>query len=115
MVRTVDKGYGSGHQKARAEYQARLDAGATYQCSCVRPDCPHHTPGTRCPTLITKGTDWDLDHTDDRTQYNGPACVPCNRSHGYRKARATTPSVEPMTIRTWCEPLEPRHDPATNS
>ena len=42
----------------------------------------------RKPYLIAPGSPWDLDHTEDRTGYLGPAHRSCNRSAGGRNGAA---------------------------
>ncbi len=99
---TVAQGYGAEHAAERKRWQDRLAEGAVAQCACTRADCPHHD-SDRCPTLITASSTWDLGHTDDRTGWAGPECVPCNRSAGARNSRAS--QSDPMTMRAWCEPI----------
>lgn len=99
---TVEQGYGAAHAAERKRWQERLDQGDTVRCACQRADCPHHlTPG--CLTVISSSSTWDLGHTDDRTGWTGPECVPCNRSAGARNSRAS--QSDPMTVRSWCEPM----------
>lgn len=93
MATTHERGYGTTHQTERDTWTRKLNAGEIVQCSCQRPDCPHHTG--QCPTMITNDTDWDLGHNDDRTQWTGPECIPCNRSAGGRNAH------QRMTVRDW--------------
>ena len=70
------RGYGSKHQRLRAQWQKRIDAGERVACA-------------RCGQIISGP--WHLDHDDDRTQYLGPSCAPCNLSaagkaaHGLRR------------------------------
>ena len=59
------RGYDAAHQRERARWQALIDSGATVKCAT-------------CPTLL-EGRAWDLGHTQDRTRYLGPQCIPCNR------------------------------------
>lgn len=99
MRSTTERGYGSPHQRTRATYQAAIDSGTTYRCACDRDACPHHTG--QCSTLIAVGSDWDLGHTDDRTAYTGPECVPCNRSAGGRNGRRKQIEQGKTIIREW--------------
>ena len=59
------RGYDSAHDKLRAEYQRRMDAGQPYSCwRCSKPINPQH---------------WTLGHCDDdRSRYHGPECPPCD-------------------------------------
>ncbi len=59
------RGYDADHDRLRAAYQRRMDAGETFDCwRCHQPINPHH---------------WHLGHDDhDRTRYRGPECPPCN-------------------------------------
>lgn len=68
------RGYGSKHQRLRAEWQARIDAGKHVYC-------------WRCKTKrITGTTPWHLGHDDhDRTKYMGPECIPCNTRTATRR------------------------------
>jgi 5-methylcytosine-specific restriction endonuclease McrA len=66
------RGYDAAHDKLRAEYQARMDAGMEFTC-------------WRCGRLIDISA-WDLGHQDqDRTRYAGPECVKCNRGTSTRR------------------------------
>lgn len=68
MARTADHGYGAEHQRLRAAWQKRIDDGEDVRC-------------WRNGEPILPGMDWDLGHDDnDRTKYNGPECVKCNRA-----------------------------------
>ena len=86
MASTTERGYGADHQRLRKQWAARLAAGAT-------PPCP------RCGRPVTQGMAWDLDHTDDRRGYHGPAHARCNRAAGGRRARRRTPRI--ITSRRW--------------
>ena len=79
---TTQRGYGARHQAEKAKWQRTLDRGNNLRCVCERPECSKHDG--RCPIIITASTAWDLGHTDDRTAWTGPECVPCNRSAGGR-------------------------------
>ena len=65
------RGYDAEHQRIRATWQARIDAGE--HITCWRPDCN---------TVLT-GRAWHLGHHDNRT-HAGPECVACNLSHAGR-------------------------------
>ena len=69
---TTARGYGADHKRARAQYARLVNAG---QATC-----------SRCAKPITPGAPWDLDHSDDRTGYLGPAHQACNRAAGTAKA-----------------------------
>ncbi|GIG27174.1 hypothetical protein Cde04nite_34180 [Cellulomonas denverensis] len=69
------RGYDATHDRARAGWQARMDSGERVYCAT-------------CGVLLN-GSPWDLGHTDDRRSYRGPQCLPCNRSDGGRRGRAT--------------------------
>ena len=85
MKSTTERGYGTAHQKTRARWARRLRQLGVMQC----------------PTLIHHGDRWDLGHTDDRTGYLGPQCIPCNRGAGGRNgARKTNEKTKTIT-RTW--------------
>ncbi len=71
---TAQRGYGGPHARLRAQWKPRVDAG---QAWCVK-----------CGSWIQPGTPWDLDHTDDRAGWRGPAHRGCNRSDGQRKTTA---------------------------
>jgi hypothetical protein len=63
----TNRGYGPDHQRLRATWQARIDAGEHITC-------------WRCGTTLT-GRTWHLGHDDhDRATYRGPECAPCNLS-----------------------------------
>jgi hypothetical protein len=62
------RGYGREHRRVRREVARLVDAGLARCC--------------RCHELIVPGTPWDLDHSDDRSGYRGPAHARCNRSAG---------------------------------
>lgn len=62
------RGYGSAHDKLRAEWAPKVATGTV--------------PCWRCGQLISSHTPWDLGHDDkDRTRYRGPEHPRCNRTH----------------------------------
>ena len=73
----TQRGYGTEHRRLRAQWKARIDAG-------LQPAC------TRCPNPILPGQPFELDHSDDRTTWLGPAHQHCNSSTGGRKGAAVT-------------------------
>lgn len=80
------RGYGRAHQAERARWQAWLNAGNIIPCACTRPTCSKHSGP--CDVIITATSTWDLGHGTDRSTYNGPECVPCNRSAGGKNGNA---------------------------
>jgi hypothetical protein len=64
----AQRGYGREHLRIRREVARVVDAGLA-SCSI-------------CRGPIAPGSLWDLDHTDDRSGYRGPAHQHCNRSAG---------------------------------
>lgn len=78
MASTTDRGYGAAHQRERAKWKPKVDAGVVDCWRCgkrIKPD----------PTLTGDG--WDLGHDDnDRSIYRGPEHSTCNRSKTGRAA-----------------------------
>lgn len=72
---TAERGYGKEHRDERTRWQKLIDAGAPVHCA-------------RCGTPIHPGTEWHLDHADDRSRYLGPSCKRCNLSAAGRAAHA---------------------------
>lgn len=65
------RGYDAAHDRLRADYQRRMDAGESFTC---------WRRGPRCTVTIDPKR-WRLGHDDiDRTKYRGPECVPCNQA-----------------------------------
>lgn len=62
---TTERGYGAEHQRLRAQWAPIVEAG---EANCGR-----------CGGAIDPDEPWELDHTDDRQDYNGPAHMDCNR------------------------------------
>ena len=70
---TTQRGYGATHKALRAQWRARIDRGGVTCARCHKP--------------LVKGAPFDLGHDDkDRSKYNGPEHVSCNRSAGGRSA-----------------------------
>lgn len=87
---TTARGYGIEHVNERKKWATLVESGS---CTCAR-----------CGQPIQPGTQWDLDHSEDRTYYLGAAHRTCNRRAGaikgnQRAARRT--EAGPWTSRTW--------------
>lgn len=66
------RGYDAAHERLRAAYQARMNAGERFTC-------------WRCAGPIDPAS-WDLGHHDqDRSRYRGPECRKCNRGTATRR------------------------------
>ena len=92
---TTQRGYGSQHQKLRAQWKPIVDAG---QAWC------HATTCLKADRRIQPGTPWHLGHTEDRSSWTGPEHEQCNESDGARRGNRgrTRPSVRtvPLPLRT---------------
>ena len=88
LAKTSARGYGTAHQRRRKHWQARLDAGEEIYC--------HRNCGTRIDP-----TKWDLGHNDDRTDWTGPECIPCNRGAGGRNGALAVHGAATITRRDW--------------
>ncbi len=85
---TTRRGYGSAHQKLRARWAKQVERG---EVACAR-----------CRKLIAPGTPWDLDHSDDRSDYRGPSHRRCNRATATHKAaRRRRLTVQGRGSRDW--------------
>lgn len=73
---TTARGYGTRHQKLRRELAAFVRSGGATCAKCGGP--------------IDPSEPWDLDHTDDRRGYNGPAHRACNRATARPQKRITS-------------------------
>ncbi len=82
MASTTDRGYGWAHQRARASALKGMADGQP----CTR--CHQPMWRSQAPTL-------DLDHTEDRSGYQGLAHRACNRRAGQAKAMRTR-TQQPM-------------------
>ena len=71
---TTARGYGAAHQRERAKWKPRVDAGMV---NCWR-----------CGRWLDPRLPWDLGHDDnDRRIYRGPECRPCNRATAGRRRK----------------------------
>lgn len=78
---TTARGYGSHHQRTRAQWAPHVAAGLV--------DC------WRCGKRIPPGAPWDLGHDDhNRAIYRGPEHRGCNRATA---GRSTEPQGRPRT------------------
>lgn len=70
------RGYDAAHDRLRADYQRRMNAGEVFACwRCQEAGRPH----------LVDPTDWHLGHDDDdRTIYRGPECPAGNLGRGRR-------------------------------
>lgn len=99
MASTTSRGYGANHQREKARWTALLQHDGPVRCACVRLDCSRHQG--QCATVISHDDRWDLGHTDDRTGWTGPECIPCNRGAGGRNGAAVTNGRAAIVIREW--------------
>lgn len=84
----AQRGYGPEHQRERKRWEQILEAEQVIPCA-------------KCSKPIHHGDTWDLGHTDDRTSWTGPECIPCNRSAGGRNGAKATNAKRNMKIRDW--------------
>jgi hypothetical protein len=90
---TAERGYNATHKAERARWVPKIKAGGV-MCARQGPTCIGQP--------IAPDQDWDLGHDDeDRSKYNGPECVPCNRRAGGLNGAAVTNSAKAMTVRDW--------------
>jgi hypothetical protein len=82
---TARRGYGTAHQRERARWRPKVDAGLV--------DC------ARCGQPLEPGRPWDLGHTDDRTGWSGPEHLTCNRRRGGRNGAVVTNAARRTAIR----------------
>lgn len=90
-----DRGHGVEHRRLRRQWQQRILNNALPPCS-------------RCGWPILPTDEWDLDHTDDRTGYLGPAHAHCNRSAGAEKKIRQQNQRKPHH-------MEPKHNPSSQN
>jgi hypothetical protein len=81
---TTARGYGTSHQRERARWARKVDAGLV--------DC------ARCGEPIEAGRPWDLGHNEDRTAWSGPEHTVCNRRAGGANGAAVTNALRGETI-----------------
>jgi hypothetical protein len=74
--KTKARGYGARHKRLREMYVRQVAAGIA---NCARGGC-----------AIDPWDPWDLDHTDDRSGYQGPAHRACNRATAQKRQPAPT-------------------------
>ena len=72
----TQRGYDARHRALRRQWQARLQQHGSMTCNV-------------CNQPITPQQAWDLEHTDSRGGYLGPAHATCNRSKGGTKGAKT--------------------------
>jgi hypothetical protein len=88
MATTSERGYGPEHQRLRAAWKPKVDAGLV--------DC------WRCTEPIDPGSKWELGHDDhDRSKYRGPEHFKCNRSAGGAQGAAAVHAKRSTTVREW--------------
>lgn len=89
---TSARGYGTAHQKLRAQWQRTIDA---HGARCAAQVCLESS------RVIPHGTTaWDLGHTADRSAYSGPEHRRCNRSDGGKRSGRHRRSTL-VTSRRW--------------
>lgn len=86
MPSSSQRGYGYRHRQLRRAW-APVVATGLVTCS-------------RCPHRIAPHDRWDLDHTEDRSSYRGPAHASCNRAAGAAKTNRRRTDVD-GTSRDW--------------
>jgi hypothetical protein len=88
------RGYGHDHQLRRKRLAPLVAAGLAV---CVR-----------CGQSIKAGSEWALDHRDDRQGYLGPAHARCNARAGAAKVNGTRTQEKLLRwSRVWFEPIPP--------
>ena len=92
MKSTTARGYGAQHQALRAQWEQVVRAGGV-MCARQGPKC--------IGKPIDPDQPWDLGHNDDRTEWTGPECVPCNRGAGGANGARVTNERRQMTVRDW--------------
>lgn len=87
LASTTRRGYGAAHQRERARWEPLVKAGGVNCARCQKP--------------IEPDQPFDLGHNDDRTGYNGPEHVACNRGAGARNATAARVQRSQTVSREW--------------
>lgn len=87
LASTTARGYGSVHQRERRKWEPMV---ATGNVVCAR-----------CKDPIASGEPWDLGHNEDRSGYNGPEHVKCNRAAGARNATEVRIAAQQTVTRDW--------------
>jgi hypothetical protein len=82
---TTARGYHGKHDRLRRQWAPKVDAGLV--------DC------ARCHKPIEPGSEWDLGHTDDRTDWQGPEHPRCNRVVGGRNGARVTNAMRRTAVR----------------
>lgn len=82
---THARGYDRKHEAERRRWAPKVDAGLV---NCAR-----------CGEPLEPGRDWDLGHTDDRTDWTGPEHRSCNRSAGGANGAAVTNALRTQGVR----------------
>jgi len=96
----IARGYGVAHIRTRERFAREMEMNGPIRCACEREDCTRHDE-LRCPVILGPEDDWDLGHTDDRTSWTGPECVPCNRGAGARRATQVRMQAATLVKREW--------------
>ena len=91
-MQTRDRGYNASHRAERARW-APIVATGSVMCARQGPKCVGKP--------IAPDQDWDLGHTDDRTGWTGPECVPCNRGAGGTAGAHKTNQMRKVVRRPW--------------
>lgn len=81
---TTLRGYGTDHQRRRAQWKPKVDAGLV---NCFR-----------CGALIEPGRAWDLGHDDER-KTRGPEHLVCNRRAGGTNGALVSNALRRKTVR----------------
>jgi hypothetical protein len=87
MESTTKRGYGAAHQRERTKWEPVVARGGVNCARCQEPIAPTEP--------------FDLGHNDDRTGYNGPEHVACNRGAGARNATAVRMQRQQTVTRDW--------------